>query len=68
MQCRPLVQGLRHKPYVERLRILDLTSMKERINRGDLIETFKIVTVDSSMCVQISSLIGVETAAQEDIS
>ena len=38
------VQGLRHASYEERLKALDLTSVEERIRRGDLIETFKIVT------------------------
>ena len=39
-----LVKGLKHHPYQERLKILKMTSMEERIQRGDLIETHKILT------------------------
>ena len=39
-----LVQGLKDMPYGERLKILNLTSVEERIGRGDLIETHKILT------------------------
>ena len=45
-----LVQGLRNKTYTEHLKILDLTSVKERITRGDLIETFKLVTGQVNVC------------------
>ena len=45
-----LVQGLRNKTYTERLKILDLTSVEERIRRGDLIETFKLVTGQVNVC------------------
>ena len=34
---------LRDKPYHERLRIFGLSTLKERRNRGDLIETYKIL-------------------------
>ena len=39
-----LVKGLKHLPYHERLKRLELCSMEERVNRGDLIETYKILT------------------------
>ena len=39
-----LVKGLRALPYPERLLRLQLLSMKDRKLRGDLIETYKIVT------------------------
>ena len=38
------VNGLRNKSYDERLKILNLTTLQKRRKRGDLIETFKIVT------------------------
>ena len=38
-----MVTGLRHLPYEERLRRLKLLSLKRRRERGDLIETFKIL-------------------------
>ena len=38
------MQGLRDKPYEERLRILQLTSFEERFRRGDMIETYKMLT------------------------
>ena len=39
-----LVPGLRRKTYDERLRKLGLTRLVERRFRGDMIETFKILT------------------------
>ena len=39
-----LVQVMRNLPYGERLRRLDLCSVVKRVLRGDLIETFKIMT------------------------
>ena len=39
-----LVPGLRNLPYLERLRALNLSTLEERRERGDLIETFKILT------------------------
>ena len=39
-----LVQGFQNMCYEERLRRLGLTTLKKRCIRGDLIETFKIVT------------------------
>ena len=39
-----LVHGLRLLPYDERLKILKVPSMESRVQRGDLIETFKILT------------------------
>ena len=38
-----LVSGLRNRPYEERLRKLDMFSLRYRRLRGDLIETFKFV-------------------------
>jgi len=39
-----LVSGLREKTYEERLAILGLTTLENRRLRGDLIETYKIIT------------------------
>lgn len=39
-----LVKGLRDVPYQERLKQLDLSSISERIKRGDMIETYKCIT------------------------
>ena len=48
-----IVAGFRNKPYSERLCLLGLTTLEKRRTRGDLIETYKIVTgkekVDRSM-------------------
>lgn len=35
---------IRHLPYLERMKLFNITTLKERRLRGDLIETFKIVT------------------------
>ena len=39
-----MVHGLERKSYAERLRVLCLTSLERRRQRGDLIELFKILT------------------------
>ena len=39
-----LVAGFRYKTYEERLRLLGLTTLARRRARGDLIETFKILS------------------------
>ena len=44
-----LVRGVGHLPYHKRLERLKLTSMEERVRRGDMIETFKIHTGDSNI-------------------
>ena len=36
-----LVRGLKHVPYTECLKQLNLMSMEERVWRGDMIETYK---------------------------
>jgi len=54
-----MVHGLRHLSYEQRLRHLELTTLRERRIRGDLIETFKIITgkesVDRSQFFQLST-------------
>ena len=54
-----MVHGLRHLSYEQRLRHLELTTLKERRIRGDLIETFKIMTgkerVDRRQFFQLST-------------
>ena len=44
---------LKNKPYEERLRLLDLTSLAARRQRGDLIETYKILTGHYSVHLQL---------------
>ncbi|XP_077977758.1 uncharacterized protein LOC144433325 [Glandiceps talaboti] len=39
-----MLPGLKNLPYYDRLRTLDLTTLKFRRLRGDLIEMFKIMT------------------------
>ena len=39
-----LVREIRHLPYQERLARLKILSMEDRVKRGDLIETYKILT------------------------
>ncbi|CAL4141407.1 unnamed protein product, partial [Meganyctiphanes norvegica] len=39
-----MVPGLKDKSYEERLKILELPSLEERRIRGDMIETYKILT------------------------
>ena len=39
-----MVHGLRNVPYQERLKRLELSCLEQRILRGDLIETYKIIT------------------------
>ena len=38
-----LIPGLKDKTYHERMKILNLPSLKHRRRRGDLIETFKVL-------------------------
>jgi len=38
------VAGFRYKPYEEKLRLLGLTTLEKRRPRGDLIETYKIIS------------------------
>jgi len=38
-----LVPQLRKHSYADRLKVLDLTSLKERRERGDMIELYKIL-------------------------
>ena len=53
-----MAHGLRHLSYEQKLRHLELTTLKERRIRGDLIETFKIMTgkekVDRRQFFQLS--------------
>lgn len=39
-----LVKAIKHLPYHERLKKLGMMSIEERINRGDMIQTYKILT------------------------
>ena len=39
-----LVRSIKHLPYEERLRKLKLMSIENRLRRGDLIETYKLLT------------------------
>jgi len=44
MRATRLVTALRDKPYHERLRALDLPTLKFRRLRGDMIETYKVLS------------------------
>ena len=44
MRATKLVAALRHKPYAERLKHLNLPTLKYRRLRGDMIETYKILS------------------------
>ena len=54
-----LVVGFRNKTYVERLQLLGFTTLQKRRERGDLIETYKILSglerVDSSQFFTLAS-------------
>lgn len=54
-----MVQGLKRKPYDVRLKILGMYTLQQRRIRGDLIETYKILTgkerVDSQMFFQLAT-------------
>ena len=38
-----LVEGFKYKPYEERLKFLEITSLEKRRVRGNLIQVFRIV-------------------------
>ena len=44
MRATRLIYKLRYKSYEDRLRILDLPTLKYRRLRGDMIETYKILS------------------------
>jgi len=44
MRATRLIYKLRNKSYEERLRILDLPTLKYRRLRGDMVETYKILS------------------------
>ena len=55
MRAVRLVTALRDKPYQERLRTLDLPTLKFRRLRGDMIETYKVLSeiYDTSVAPEI---------------
>jgi len=55
MRGTRLVTALRDKPYQERLRTLDLPTLKFRRSRGDMTETYKVLSViyDTSVSPEI---------------
>jgi len=55
MRATRLVTALRDKPYQERLRTLDLPTLKFRRLRGDMIETYKVLSgiYDTSVSPEI---------------
>jgi len=54
-----MVRGLKRKPYDQRLKILGMCTLQQRRIRGDLIETYKILTwkerVDSQIVFQLAT-------------
>jgi len=56
MRAARLVTALRDKPYQERLRTLDLPTLKFRRLRGDMIETYKVLSevYDTSVSPEIT--------------
>jgi len=44
MRATRLVTALRNKPYQDRLKALDLPTLKFRRLRGDMIETYKVLS------------------------
>ena len=54
-----MVRGLKRKPYDVRLKILGMYTLQQRRIRGDLIETYKILTgkerVDSQIFFQLAT-------------
>ena len=44
MRATRLVTALRNKPYQKRLKALDLLTLKFRRLRGDMIETYKVLS------------------------
>ncbi|CAL4166382.1 unnamed protein product, partial [Meganyctiphanes norvegica] len=62
IRATKLVPGLRNKSYEERLIFLGLTTLEERRERGDMIETYKILTgkedVNPSIFFQLAQVRG----------
>ena len=53
-RCTKIPAEARNLPYEERLRLFNLTTLKERRDRGDLIETFKIINGDYDDALQVT--------------
>ena len=58
MRATRLVTALHDKPYQERLRTLDLPTLKFRRLRGDMIETYKVLSgiYDTSVSPEIPTI------------